>query len=419
MLGKILPKKRIGIIPVETAGYVAGLESGLHKLGYDVRAVTIGLHEFEYGQLKINPVWARWTQKVSTMQNTGKSASFLALWIINLALRVWGTLWVTMSFDVLVLNNGRSLLPLHLDLLLYRARGIRIVAMMGHGSEIRPACIDSLGSGGRMFSSEENQTLKRECFAKRRFVRRVEALSHIVISTPTLSHYLRKPYINGHLLGIPIPKQVILQKGGRDRDQKRTKLLPKVVHIPSQPVVKGTDMIVEICTTLEREGLIEFEFRTGLTHFEAIELLATSDILVDQAYSDVWMPVLATEAAFLGVPAIVAGYAWEFLDKTTSRRAKPPVINVPPDEIESSLRELLGNTARLKELGQQARDFVHDQRTDEAVAKKYLPIFAFSEDQFRELLEPLASPNYRWGCGSSKRAIKALSLAGKPHRSFD
>lgn len=412
-----MSKKRIGIIPVETAGYVAGLESGLSALGYEVRAVTIGDHVFEYGQLQENPLWARWSVKASKARSQGKSVSSFGLAVASLALRVWGTLWVLVNFDQIVLNDGRSLLPLHLDLVLYRARGIKLVAMMGHGSEIRPACIDSLGDT-RTFSARERNIVHRRCFARRRFVRRVECLVHVVISTPTLSHYLQKPYVNGHLLGIPIPRQRFPENQSPLRTRDKQRLVPKVVHIPSQPLVKGSERIVELCRTLEREGLIEFEVKSGLTHFEAIALLGTCDLLIDQAYSDVYMPVLATEAAFLGKPALVAGYAWDFLDRTTSILAKPPVINVGPDEMESILRKLLSDPIRMEMIGRKAKEFVLCQRTADEVARKYEPILSLQDNYISEISEKPALAKYAWGCGSSMESINALAQAGKLHRCF-
>jgi len=400
---------RIGIIPVETAGYVAGLESGLTSLGYSVRAVTIDTHPAKYGQLITNPLWARLECKVSDLRSLSHPFLHPVLFILSLALRTWGTLWVLQKFDHLILNNGRSLLPLHVDLLLYKARGISLIAMMGHGSEIRPACIDSLGDK-RAFTTRQRRNIYKACFSRRRFVRRVESLAGIVISTPTLSHYLRRSYVNGHSLGIPVLFNFGLSSSEKTESQSGDSVrVPKVVHIPSQPNLKGTALIMELCQQLEKEGLMTFEMKSKVTHRETVELLAGADLLVDQLYSDIYMPVLATEAAFLSKPAVVAGYAWGYLEETSSRSYKPPVINVEPEELERTLRGLIRDSSKLVQIGKEAEEYVKNRRDSVSVAKRYVGLLEDRREYIIGISEDPTKPKYLFGCGSSREAISALS----------
>ena len=399
---------RVTLLPVETAGYVSGLVAGLLEIGVNARAILIENHPAKYLQTTRNPAWARWTANLTHQKNnTGKVVSPI-LYLSGLALRLFGCVWVAAKSDQIILNNGRSLLPFQLDLLLYRILGIRVIAMMGHGSEIRPACIDSLGET-EIYSAKEINLIHGECKKRRSFVRRVEAWSDLVISTPTISHYLRRSYVNGHLLGIPVsmPPEISTNSDPHSYDSAPDKL--RVVHVPSAPNSKGTRVITELCLDLQSEGLIEFRVASQVTHLDAIRLLSESDLLLDQIYSDVYMPVLASEAAFLGKPSIVAGYAWHFLDSTSSRMSKPPVINILPDDLEATLRDLARNSGELQKIGLLAQKFVEGNRTPAAIAKKYVKILSDDRAYISEMKVEPGPTHYLWGCGSSRVAI--LSLA--------
>jgi hypothetical protein len=411
-------KIKIGILPVETAGYVQGLEHGLKSIGFDVQAVSIDKNPANYTQIAKNPLWSKWLSSISENMNTNSLFLYPFFYLVSLSLRVFGTLWVVMRFTVLILNNGRSLLPFHLDLIVYRLFGLRIIAMMGHGSEIRPACIDSLGSTDN-FSKRIRKRIYAKCASRKNYARRVENLSSLVISTPTLSHYLRRKFVNGHLLGIPVLNP--LESIERETQNKGRELSGKIriVHIPSEPILKGTAIISEVCERLVTEGLIEFETQTRITHVRALQMLSEADLLVDQLYSDLYMPVLATEAAFLEVPSIVAGYAWEFLNGTSSRKSQPPVINIDPEDLESKIRSLVSSPQEIKKIGKQARAFVTESRNPIVVARMYASLIYGDREFIEEISVTPNLKHYSWGCGSSKKAILALSRGStKPHKCF-
>ena len=411
-------KIKIGILPVETAGYVQGLEQGLKSIGFDAQAVSIDKNPANYTQISENPLWSKWLSSISEAMNTKGLLLYPFIYLVSLSLRVFGTLWVVMRFTVLILNNGRSLLPFHLDLIIYRLFGLRIIAMMGHGSEIRPACIDSLGST-QNFSKRSRKRIYAKCASRKNYAHRVESLSNLVISTPTLSHYLRKKFVNGHLLGIPVvnPLEFIEQETQTNRRERSGKI--RIVHIPSEPILKGTTIISEVCERLVAEGLIEFETQTRVTHVKALQILSEADLLVDQLYSDLYMPVLATEAAFLEVPSIVAGYAWEFLNGTSSTRSQPPVINIDPEDLENKIRDLVSSPKEINTIGKQARAFVTESRNPIIVAKMYASVIYDDREFIEEMsVTPPLKP-YTWGCGSSKEAILALRRGStKPHKCF-
>jgi hypothetical protein len=409
---------RIGILPVETAGYVEGLESGLKAIGIDACAVSIDRHPMKYSQIAKNPRWSILLASVTETLNSNSSVFFPPLYLAGLALRLWGSIWVSLRFDLVILNNGRSLLPFHVDVLLYRFTGTKVISMLGHGSESRPACLDSLGETVE-YTKKDVKRIHKKCFTRKNYVRRVEFLSHIVISTPTLSHYLRGSYVNGHLLGIPVKNPWNAIEPSPYKKEARSNGKIKIVHIPSDPSIKGTKIITEVCLRLVAEGLIEFESKARVTHTEALELLASSDLLVDWLYSDIYMPVLATEAAFLGKPAIVAGYAWDYLEDTTSKSTKPPVINIDPSDLEKTIRFYVKHSIELSNLGSEAQAFVMDKRTASVVASRYARLISNDREFIDQVSLNPGPPQYAWGAGSSRDAINSLARnSGFSHNCF-
>ncbi|MCY7412330.1 MAG: hypothetical protein LH471_04740, partial [Salinibacterium sp.] len=56
----------------------------------------------------------------------------------------------------------------------------------------------------------------------------------------------------------------------------------RVVHVPSNPLPKGSVHIEPILRKLESEGLLEYVSMTGLTHDRMTELIHSADIVLDQ-----------------------------------------------------------------------------------------------------------------------------------------
>ena len=376
------------------------------ELGWDARSITISHHPFSYFVGVKNPAWAALVCDAAKLAATKKSRLIkIVIYLFTLVLRAFGALWVAASFRVVVLNAGRSLLPLHLDLILYRLLGIRVIAMLGHGSEARPPCIDSLGEE---LTIEQASELSQSCKSRKRFVRRAEALSSLVISTPTIGHYLTRPFVNSNDFGIPIRSpstEELLQVSEESKHRTAFKLL-RVVHAPSNPKVKGSEKIIHALTKLDLEGLIEFELIQGLPNSEVIRALRRSDLLVDQLYSDLPLPVLASEAAFLAVPTMIGSLDWGGVRKHFRNDQWSPAVYIHPDELEKELRKLIPKVNELKEIGRKARMFVKAMKSPGVVALSYEKIILgdfLSQSEIR-LFHP-KQITYRAGCGSSQRAI--------------
>jgi len=401
------------LLPVEVAGYQEALAQGLSELGWHVRPITISHHPFAYRVRVPNPKWATFVSDCSRYVS-GRQSGFLpkVVFFISILARAVGTVWVALNFRVLILNAGRSLLPFHMDLILYKALGIRIIAMMGHGSEARPPCLDCLGD---YLDPKKLINLPTECKRRSRYVRRVEALSSVVISTPTIGHYLTKEFLNSNDIGIPIlPAKPFHELNTATKSALAYKVNGyhqmdgplKVVHAPSDPKVKGSTAITNVLKKLESEGLVEFKLVTGLSNQKVQETLAWSDLLIDQLYSDLPLPVLASEAAFQGVPTMIGSNDWSDVKKHFRDDTWPPAIYIHPDDLEVELRNQIRNVENLRKVGKLAKSFVEKHRTPKAVATIYESIIlgrATSHLGVRSFDPKKIS--YVAGCGSAQDCL--------------
>jgi hypothetical protein len=410
-------RSKVCLLPVEVAGYQEALAHGLSELGWHVRPITISHHPFDYRVKVPNPAWATFVSDC-VRYVSGHQSGFLpkAVFLMSIIARAVGTLWVALNFRVVILNAGRSLLPFHIDLILYKALGIRIIAMMGHGSEARPPCLDCLGE---QLESTKISKLAIECKRRRSYVRRVEALSNVVISTPTIGHYLTKEFVNGNDIGMPVlhPNSLYqLNLQTKSASDYKVRVDPsiasplKVVHAPSDPKVKGSKTITSVLQQLESEGLVEFKLVTGLSNQRVQETLAWADLLIDQLYSDLPLPVLASEAAFFGVPTMIGSNNWPEVRRHFTHGSWPPAIYINPADLEQELRKHVEDFENLTEIGRLAKSFVEKHRTPRTIATIYESIILGETISHLEvrLFDP-QKITYRAGCGSAQRVLDEVS----------
>ena len=154
-----------------------------------------------------------------------------------------------------------------------RAGGVN-VAMVCHGSDIRlPSRHKELEPWSPFVNDEwvPVEKLEKVMVNNRQLLDEVDAPTFV--STPGL--LLDVPY--AHLLPVVInPSRWATSQPALMR--KRL----KVVHIPSNPLVKGTAEISEALTRLHNEEIIEYIQVSGVSHEEMPTIFADCDIVLDQ-----------------------------------------------------------------------------------------------------------------------------------------
>lgn len=223
------------------------------------------------------------------------------------------------------------------------------------GSDVRDhsVFVQQYGSAGIELPSEYQVP---SLSSKLRALRVHERYADAIFSVPDQMGLALRPY---HHLQVPLrlPDFNFNVPGRR---------IPRVVHAPSAPHVKGTDIIENALRVLRKEGL-EFEFISirEMCHADVVRLLSEADVLVDELifHGPGW---LSFEAMASGC-AVATRY---LADSAASFR--PPVWPVDSENLIPRLRELLSNQELRVRLGAEGRRYVEANNNVSSVTDSIL-----------------------------------------------
>lgn len=225
---------------------------------------------------------------------------------------------------------------------------------------------------------------RRVSFEERlRTLRRTERHADAIFSVPDQMGLALRPY---HHLQVPIVlDRMTYDVSGRER--------PLVVHAPSVPHIKGTDLIESTLDTLRREG-VDFEFRSvrNLPHAEVLALLRDADVLVDE--------LIAHGPGWLSFEAMASGcaVATRYLEGSPDC-FRPPVVAITEVTIYERLRRLLTDRALRMQLARAGRAYVEtnnrvERVVDELIEKTFAGVDGrcdYAPTYLRDAYEPASS----------------------------
>lgn len=147
---------------------------------------------------------------------------------------------------------------------------------------------------------------------------------------------------------------------------------PVVVHIPSNPLVKGTAEILPVVERLDAQGLIEFRSVSGVRHEEMAALYGTADIVLDQFRLGDY-GVAACEAMAAG--RLVVSHVSEQVRGVVAETSglSLPIVEADLDGLESVLRDIVARRRRYADIAASGPAFVsavHDGRMSARVLEE-------------------------------------------------
>jgi glycosyltransferase involved in cell wall biosynthesis len=145
---------------------------------------------------------------------------------------------------------------------------------------------------------------------------------------------------------------------------------PVIVHAPSSRRRKGSEHVIAAVDGLEADlDLVE-----GLHHDEAFERYRAADIVVDQLNAG-WYGLFAIEAMALGKPVVA------FLHDEAVRRTEEafgtrvPIVSATAETLRETLRPLVADAARRRDVGIASRAYVERVHDVERVADRLLDLY--------------------------------------------
>lgn len=403
--------RKIFIGPYEIAGYYASLYQGMRSLGVDCDYFTYEDHLMQYGGEGEPPLLLRISKYFAKFKKA-KKQSILIRRLCGLpgelAAAIWGV-YAIFKYDAFIFGFGRSLLRGNVDLPVLKWLGKTVVMNMAHGSESRPPYLDGsyqssdgLVQPSTVYLAEATRKLSKKIL----FIEKnVEC---IVGAAFSYSQFGRKKFINTLAVGVPCKAPLAdstdaLKIAGPVGDGVSRTV--RILHSPSHPAVKGSSRIVSAVESLRKRGvLIDLVLIKGRPNHEVIEEIKRCDFVVDQLYSDTTMAGFATEAAWYGKPALVAGYG---LNDFTS--CNPPHLVAPakichPDDIEEVLEEFVIDVESRLDLGRRAHLHVKKNWTPQKVAERYLRLL--EGDAPEEWWMDPTTVTYFLGCGQDRNITR-------------
>lgn len=178
---------------------------------------------------------------------------------------------------------------------------------------------------------------------KLRTVEIAEKHSDLVISQPDCGQLQTRPYMRSN---VPLDlSEYPCKVPGRGK--------PLILHAPSVPAAKGTDLIINTIKELSDEG-VQFDFRLieNMPNRELRNLLTDSDIVVDELFSAT-VGALSSEAMASGNVVLVR-YMAEYCKVPEGC----PAINVNKFTLKENLREMILDVDKRMRLAHMGRAYV-------------------------------------------------------------
>lgn len=275
---------------------------------------------------------------------------------------------VAARFTHVIIESGRHLFGSDgevLDQIEFLRRSGLHVALLWHGSDIRLPSRHAASHPDSPFrEGRYPETQRLEEIAQRNRTLIDESGLPVFVSTPDLLEYVPGA------TWLPVVVDV-----DRWADAATEPALerprPIVVHAPSNAGLKGSDLIADTVRRLDAEGIIEYREARGVAAQQMPEVYGTADIVLDQFSLGIY-GVATCEALAAG--RVVVSQVAEFTRETVFERTALalPIAQARADRLESTLRSVVADRERYRELASKGPAFVravHDgRRSAEALA---------------------------------------------------
>jgi glycosyltransferase involved in cell wall biosynthesis len=397
----------------EVAGYLWNLKQGFDEIGVESTLVNLAGHAFQYGEGR-NPAWAsrinRLAQSLGRRFPGGTSRRLVWIVISQGILGPWVFVRALFTHDVFIFTSMSSFFYfLDLPLLkLFRKTVLHVFL----GSDSRPVYLN-----GYVLRHATPRAITAAIVLTRvqhTMLRIVERFADVIVNIPPQSHFHTRPIVSGYVIGMPMRDPTDGLDDAPDPPDPRA---VRVLHAPSNPGPKGTDVVRATIEALRARGhAIAYVEITGRPNRDVIAAIQASDLVIDEVYSDTPMSGFAAEAASCGKPAVVGSYYVTQIRDVVPPDLMPPSAFCHPAGLEREVERLVVDPGLRVELGNRARAFLRDHWSARRVAAKFVL-----------LIEGRCPPEWRFepreiryvhGCGhrepEARAKLRAFLARGGP-----
>lgn len=323
--------------PIDIAGQLSTLSAALREQGIDSTALVLAAHRFDYGydvNLHLDQERSSWRRRWRVLRTALSSVS---------------------RYDVFHFHGGSSLLPRNADIPFLKAMGKKIVFHFW-GSDVR---LRSKALDPAMAKLNEESIV-----AKLSFLGRFANLA--LVADAELMQYVSPYFSRVEYLPHAVKVKGNIGSGLRQR------LMPLVVHAPSDRTLKGTNALLEAVERLKQEGVsFQFNLLEGLRNHDLMHQVADADIVVDQLRLGTH-GVFSVEAMALGKP-VICYIAPQF---RSGYPADLPVISASVHNVVDQLRLLVNMPIEQREeLGRAGVEYAFNRHDTAVVATALIRLY--------------------------------------------
>ncbi|WP_168583416.1 glycosyltransferase [Gephyromycinifex aptenodytis] len=165
---------------------------------------------------------------------------------------------------------------------------------------------------------------------------------------------------------------------------------PRVVHVPSNGRLKGSELVDPILRQLDAQGVIEYQSLRQLSHPEIRRCYQEADIVLDQFVMGLY-GVAAVEALAAG--RIVIAYVGDTVRARVREASglEVPIVEATPETVAEVIRDLVENPERAREIAARGPEFVRALH-DGTFSAKVLSAFTGGELARTSEVEPWSPP---------------------------
>lgn len=252
---------------------------------------------------------------------------------------------------------GGNLRSQHLDRDLPWIRDIGMqVAVLFHGSDIRSPSRHMQSQRPSYFEFMDLETVARfeQSTARRRRLARESGLP-LFVSTPDLLKDLPEAS------WLPVTTQ--LSRWSTSSPPFGTPRI-RALHVPSNPLIKGTAFVDPVLKRLEGEGLVDYVGPGRTPHAQMPQLVQSVDLVIDQILSNSY-GVAAIEAMAAG--RLVIGSVGRDVRAVVDRPI--PIVDCTPDDLEAVIRDIVANPEPYSRIAAEGPAFVARFHSGEMAAR--------------------------------------------------
>ena len=355
---------RFLIMPFEVAGFGSRLAAGLRSCGIDVAFFDLTGNPFGYTGSPSGGLLGSLLVRIYAQRRRAPRAIRPLVSVIGYPLQWLLLLRYVSPSTVVVAMSGTSLGGIA-GLWWARRRGARIITMY-LGSDSRPPVMNGVWT-----NVDGDVDWRGLEVATRRMARRVcraERWSDVVVCNPASAQFLSRPFVNAFMVGFPIEPQT--NRGGSGRPGAL-----RILHAPTRPRQKGSrEFSAAVQRARDRGWQIEFTELTGVPNGEVLRAIGSSDLILDELYSDVFLGGIGVEAATAGVPCLTFGYAGDVFEQFGVPAGAPLSGYASPDSLDDCLERALSDDQWRTQLGEAAHGFVSTYWSVSAVAQRFVSL---------------------------------------------